>query len=82
MRTLQITLLYQDGETRTYAFVASGAVPNTVRTKIQAINASISEGTDDGLSTTFVSDYGGNLTRISGAKIINEVDTEIFGGEF
>lgn len=82
-KSVKTNMLYQDADTRNYTFDASDSItPNAVREKINAINASITGGTDNGFSQTFTSDNGANLTKISGASIITEVDTIIFGGEF
>ena len=82
-KSVKVTMLYQDANTRDYSFNASNSItPNAVREKITAINASIAGGTDGGFSQTFVSDEGSNLTKISGASVITEVDTIIFGGDF
>lgn len=82
-KSVQTTLLYEDATTRNYTFdAAEPIVPNDVRSAVQAINASIAGGTDDGLHTTFTADDGANLTKISGAKLTQETVTMIFGGEF
>lgn len=80
---IETELIYQDGDTRKYKFNAVDSItPNAARTKAKAVNASLSGGTDGGLSQTFISDGGANLTKINSVAIISEVDTNIFGGDF
>ena len=48
-----------------------------VKTKINALNASLSGGTDDGLGAFFADQNGNSFTKIVGAKIVTTEVTEL-----
>lgn len=49
----------------------------TVRNKVQAVNDSLSGGTDDGLSTFFRADDGSTLNKISAFTVSSEEVTTL-----
>lgn len=85
--SITITCAYENTDyTRKYKFndvTSENAIPNTVRTKIQAVNASLAGGNADGLENFFRSDdYDsendiGKLQRISAAQIDSLIATVI-----
>lgn len=95
--SITVTCAYENTDfTRKYKFndvTDSNAIPNTVRSKIQALNASLAGGTANGLDEFFRSDdYDatndiGKLQRISAAQIdsqtvtVIDLGTGIEGGE-
>ena len=72
---------------RTYTIdgLSAAALPN-IESKILAINASLTAGTDDGLGAFFRSDdfnastNTGTFNKITSAKIESVEETYIFGG--
>ncbi len=71
MANIQLTFSYEDTEfTRVYDFEVADSLQADAKQKILDINASLKAGTDDGLSTFFVSDNGENFSLISAAKFI------------
>lgn len=69
MKTVKTQFKYADSTTRLYAFDCDDSLAAGVKDKVIAINTSLAGGTDDGLSTFFVSDAGNNFVQISGATI-------------
>lgn len=65
------------------AGISEAAVPN-IKNKLLAINASLSSGTDDGLSDFFLADdfdgTNGKLKKISEAQLVITEENYYFGG--
>lgn len=83
---VQFTFAYNASEqTRTYAFDVAESIAAdtaTIKQKIQAINASLAAGTDDGLADFFVADdydgTGGKLSSIKSAVVTTTEERIIF----
>lgn len=73
--TVKMTLSYDDDDKRNYDFSCDENDLLAVKSKIVAVNTSLAGGTDDGMSDFFLSDNGGNLTKISAAQIISVEET-------
>ena len=77
-KSITLTLGYEDSDfTRQMKLdnvSDTDAVANTVRAKIQAVNASLSGGTAGGLSTVFLGDSGEHFTEITAAQI-DDIET-------
>lgn len=83
---IRLTLAYNQTDfTRNIAMSvedSTAASVDTITNKIDAINASLAAGTDDGMSTFFLSDdydgVGGTLARIKSAQVETVEETTIF----
>lgn len=73
--TVKMTFTYADNKSRNYEFSCAADDLIDVEYKINAINASISAGTDDGFKQFFISDDGAMTTKISTAQIISVTET-------
>jgi len=68
-KTIKTKFKYTDDSTRIYAFDCEDSLAAGVKSKILAINGSLTGGTAGGLSSFFVSDAGANFSIIDGATI-------------
>ena len=83
---LQLTFGYANSSsTDKFAFDIEdsiAAASGTIKSNIQAVNASLSAGTDGGLSDFFVAEdfdgVGGVFNRISAAAIVSKTETIIY----
>lgn len=73
--TVKMTFTYADDKSRNYEFACDEDALWDVEDKINAINASIVAGTDDGFKQFFISDSGAMTKKISSAQIISVTET-------
>lgn len=81
--SVKLTFEYKDKDTKTYDFSIDEDEMMGVSFKVKAVNASLTSGTDNGLSSFFVSKAGASLAQISEAQIISISETvlDLSGGE-
>lgn len=74
---VKVSLLYQDGTTRSYTFQGvEDSVLSGVAAKIKAINAD----SNDNFHQTFVSNDGSRVLRIASGEITTTEDVVIYEG--
>ena len=78
-KTLRLTFGYHDSnEKRNYTFTDfEDSAVSDIKTKINAINSSLSAGTDAGLSAFFTSSEGDYLAKIEGAVLTRTLETPL-----
>lgn len=77
---VRVGIMFTDGTTRTYKLpeVPDENLAN-VKTRIQSINASITGGTAQAFTQTFVSTTGAPVLNIASGKIITTEEEIIYG---
>lgn len=73
--TVRLKFTYADADTRTYDLECDDNNLMDVQSKVNALNASVTAGTDGGFTTFFLSDNGEEFTKISEAQIISVTET-------
>jgi len=80
--TAKLKFLYKDETTRNYDLEVDASLTSSIKEKVVAVNQSLTSGTDNGLSSFFVSNAGASLAKISEAQIISVTETVLdLGGD-
>lgn len=73
--TVKLKFMYKDETTRIYDLTIDENEMMDVADKVIAVNQSLTGGTDNGLSSFFISNGGASLAKISEAQIISVTET-------
>lgn len=71
----KLTFKYNDETTRNYELSVEADDMIDVEDNVKAINVSLAAGTDNGMSSFFVSKAGASLAEISAAQLISVTET-------
>jgi len=73
--TVKLKFMYKDETTRNYDLTIDEDDMMDVSDKVISVNQSLTSGTDNGLSSFFISNGGASLAKISEAQIISVTET-------